>query len=124
MYKEYLGEGYHEKIRKMLTADETLLPDRIIDADLNIGAMKMLITPAMEKMAIHGKTVNTEEKYNTLATAALHYLAGVLCLALKSRTAVPPYNKFKRNWDKKRGKFMDRGNRLMLELIRWQPKAG
>jgi hypothetical protein len=45
MYKEYLGEGYHEKIRKMLTADETLLPDRIIDADANIGGMKKLIAP-------------------------------------------------------------------------------
>ena len=40
MYEEYLGQGYHDKVRKMLTANTDLLPDRIIDADLNIGGMK------------------------------------------------------------------------------------
>lgn len=51
MYEEYLGKGYHDKVRKMLTVDEELLPDRIIDAQANIGAMKMLISPAVEKNA-------------------------------------------------------------------------
>lgn len=45
MYKEYLGEDYYTKVRKMLTANEELLPNRIIDADLNIGGMKQLLAP-------------------------------------------------------------------------------
>lgn len=56
MYKEYLGEGYHDKVRKMLTLNEEVLPNSVIDADLNIGGMKQLLSPALEKMNIHGKT--------------------------------------------------------------------
>lgn len=119
MYEEYLGKGYHEEIRKIIGVDDKLCPNRIIDADLNIGAMKMLITPAMEKMIIHGKTVNSEDKYNVLATVARYYLAGILCVALKSRTSAPPFNtqKHKRNWNKKRAKCMDKANRLMMGLM-------
>ena len=118
MYKEFLGEGYHNKVRKTIGADSELCPDRIVDAELNIGAMKMLIAPVLDKMRFKGKVVDTEDKYNSLASAARNYLAGVLCLALKSRTSVPPYNKYKINWDKKRTKCMNRANRLMVELIR------
>lgn len=119
MYSEYLGEDYHIKIRTLLCADETLCPDSIIDADLNIGAMKMLISPALQKMQISGKKINTEIKYQKLEQVAQCYLAGVICLALKSRTAVPPYNrtKYQKNWNKKRKKLIDRGNRAMQELM-------
>jgi len=119
MYEEYLGKGYYSEVRKIVGADEKLCPNRIIDAELNIGAMKMLITPVLEKMAIQGKAVDSEDKYNVLATAARYYLAGVLCLALKSRTSTPPFNdqKYKHNWDKKRAKCMDKANRLMLGLM-------
>jgi len=118
-YEEYLGKGYHERIRKMLTIDETLLPDRIIDADLNVGAMKLLIAPVVEEMRKYGKFVNTEKKYEQLNDAALNYLAGVLCLALKSRTSTPPYDipEYKRNWNKKREKFMRYANGQMMELM-------
>jgi hypothetical protein len=119
MYKEYLGEGYHEKIRKMLTADETLLPDSIIDADLNIGAMKKLIAPAIEKMQMLGKEVDTEEKFKQLSDAALYYLCGILCMAMKSRTSAPPFNlpRYKKRWDKKKDGYMQKGNASLNALL-------
>ncbi len=120
MYEEFLGEGYHQKIRTMLTADESLLPDRIIDAPLNIGTMKRLISPAIERMGFFGKKVDDEEKYNQLKKIANYYLCGILCLAMKSRTSAPPYNvpRYKKNWDKKRDGYMQKGNLLMNGLIK------
>jgi len=119
MYEEYLGQGYYDKVRKMLTANAELLPDRIIDADLNIGGMKNLLAPALDKMIARGKEINTEEQYAVLQEAGLNYLCGIIAMALKSRTAKPPYNlaKYKKNWDKKKNKFMQKGNLLMRELI-------
>lgn len=119
-YEEYLGKGYHERIRKAVTVDDVLLPNRIIDADLNIGTMKTLIAPVVEQMQMAGKFVNTEKKYKQLNDAALNYLCGILCLALKSRTSSPPYDtpEYKRNWDKKREKFMRYANGQMMELMK------
>jgi hypothetical protein len=120
MYKEYLGEGYHEKIRKMLTCDKVLLPDSIIDADLNIGGMKKLIAPAIEKMQMFGKEVDSAEKFKMLSDAALYYLCGILCVALKSRTSSPPFNlpKYKKRWDKKCDGYMQKGSQYMQGLMR------
>lgn len=120
MYEEYLGKDYHDKIRKMLTVDNILLPDSIIDTQTNIGAMKMLISPALEKMQMLGKYVDTEEKFNQLASAGLYYLCGVLCMAMKSRTSSPPFNvkKYQKRWDKKREKYMQKGNVLLEGLVR------
>ncbi len=119
MYEEYLGEGYHEKIRKMVCLPEEVLPNRIIDADLNIGGMKRLLSPALEKMQIHGKLIDNEVKFNQLSQVALYYLCGILCMAMKSRTSVPPYNlkKYQKNWDKKQKKYMQKGNQLMMGLM-------
>lgn len=126
MYKEYLGEGYHDKIRKMLTVDDNLLPDRIIDADLNIGGMKQLMTPAIDRMTALGKAIKSEDEYSKLSEVAIHYLCGILCMALKSRTSTPPFNvpKYKKNWSKKQKKHMDRGNILMQGLINNVGKLG
>ncbi len=119
MYEEYLGKDYHNKVRKMLTLNEEVLPDRIIDADLNIGGMKQLISPALEKMQIHGKVINTEEKFNQLPNVAIYYLCGILCMAMKSRTSAPPFNvkKYQKNWDKKRKGYMQKGNMLIQGLM-------
>jgi hypothetical protein len=119
-YSEYLGEGYHKKIREKMMADEKLLPDSIIDADVNIGAMKRLVSPALETLQQFGKTVNNEKKYTQLRDAAFNLLCGVLCIAMKSRTSVPPYDEpeYKRNWDKKRDKFVRYGNSQLMELMR------
>jgi hypothetical protein len=120
MYEEYLGLDYYNRIRKMLTCDDTLLPDRIIDADANIGAMKTLIAPAIEKMQMFGKEVDSEEKFKQLSDAALYYLCGILCMAMKSRTSAPPFNlpKYKKRWDKKKDGYMQKGNQYMQGLMR------
>lgn len=119
MYEEYLGEGYHDKIRKMLTLPEEVLPNSVIDAPLNIGAMKQLLSPALEKMKILGKRINSEEKFNQLSQVALYYLCGILCVAMKSRTSAPPFNikKYQKNWDKKQKKYLEKGNMILLRLI-------
>lgn len=118
LYSEYLGAGYHAKLRHMLTADETLLPSRIIDADLNIGGMKRLVAPALERMSMTGNKINDEKKWNQLSSAALYYLAGILCMAMKSRTSAPPFNipKYKKPWDKKQAGYMQKANLLMEGL--------
>lgn len=120
MYEEYLGKGYHTKIRKKLSVDDVLLPDSIIDAEANIGAMKNLVAPAIETMQRFGRFVNPDKKYGQLQGAALDILCGVLCVALKSRTSSPPYDttEYKRNWDKKREKFMRYGNMQLMELMK------
>jgi len=119
MYKEYLGEGYHERIRTMLVVDDSLLPDRIIDADGNIGGMKLLIAPALEQMSLSGKNINDEKQFNQLSSAAVYYLSGILCMAMKSRTSATPFNlpKYKKNWDKKQKNYMQKGNLLARGLI-------
>ncbi|OZV12352.1 hypothetical protein CIW83_09655 [Tissierella sp. P1] len=119
MYKEYLGEGYHDKVRKMLSLNEEILPNSVIDADANIGGMKMLLAPAMDKLTATGKKIDTEQKYNQLQQAGIYYLAGILCMAMKSRTSAPPFNipKYKKNWDKKQKGYMQKGNTLMQELM-------
>lgn len=119
MYEEYLGEGYHDKIRKMLTLPEEVLPNSVIDAPLNIGAMKQLLSPVLEKMKIRGKRINSEEKFNQLSQVALYYLCGILCVAMKSRTSAPPFNikKYQKNWDKKQKKYIEKGNMILLRLI-------
>ncbi len=118
LYEDYLGKGYHNKLRQMLTADETLLPNRIIDADLNIGGMKRLIAPALDNMNMIGNRVDNEKKFNQLSSAALYYLAGILCMAMKSRTSAPPFNipKYKKPWDKKQAGYMQKANSLIIGL--------
>lgn len=120
MYKEFLGNGYHGKVRKKITVDDVLLPDRIIDADGNVGAMKQVVAPYIETMQRFGKFVNNEKKYVMLQDAALNILCGILCMALKSRTFAPPFNapEYQRNWDKKREKFMRCGNSQLMGLMK------
>ena len=119
MYEEYLERATTTRLGRCYF-DDKLLPDSIIDAQTNIGAMKMLLAPTLEKMQMLGKTVDTEEKYNHLASAGLYYLCGVLCMAMKSRTSAPPFNikKYQKRWDKKRDKYMQKGNELLLGLMR------
>lgn len=118
-HEEYLGAGYENKIRTMLTVDEKLLPNRIINADANIGAMKLMVSPIIMKMQKDGKEVDTAEKYQKLSDAALYYLSSVLCVALRSRTSVPPFNipPYQKKWDKKRNSYVQRGNGRLAELM-------
>ena len=120
MHAEYLGKGYHDKIRKMLTCNEELLPNRIIDADGNIGAMKLLITPHIENMQLNGNKIDTEGKFNQLSSVVIYYLCGILCMAMKSRTSAPPFDlkKYQKRWDKKQKGYMEKGNKIMQGLIK------
>ncbi len=114
MYEEYLGEGYHDVIRKMLTADEKLCPNTMIDADLNIGAMKMLIGQALKYKTID----KTELTFQIMQKAARYYLASLLCVAIQSRIKSPPFHlaKYKKNWQKKQRKFNQKGYDAMKLL--------
>jgi len=114
MYEEYLGENYHWEIRKLLGAGDTLCPDSIIDADLNIGAMKYIMTQKVKDVT----QVDSDEKFQKLSKAGRFYLAAVICVALKSRTAVAPYNtsKYRKDWDKIRGKCLSKAEKIMNSL--------
>jgi hypothetical protein len=114
MYTEYLGENYHWEIRKILGADDVLCPDSIIDAEYNIGAMKEIMTAKLEIVT----RVDSEDKFQKLSKAGRYYLCAVICLALKSRTAVAPYNtsKYRKDWDKIREKCLSKGEKIMSRL--------
>lgn len=119
MYSNYLGQDYHNKIRTLLQANEELLPDRIIDADLNIGGMRKIIQERLKKVELTiGPIPKTGEIFEILQESALQILAAVLCVALKSRTAVPPYIKYRKNWEKKQGKFVKQYEQGMQEIER------
>ena len=64
-------------------------------------------------------SVDTEEKFNQLSQVAIYYLAGILCMAMKSRTSAPPFNlrKYQKNWDKKQKNYMAKGNKIMQGLM-------
>jgi len=114
MHTEYLGENYHWEIRKILSVGDTLCPDAIIDAEYNIGAMREIMTARLELVA----KANSEDKFQKLSKAGRYYLAAVICVALKSRTAVPPYNtsKYRQDWDKIRQKCLSRGDKIISNL--------
>ena len=90
------------------------LPDSVIDADYNIGAMKELLSSVLET-----RKTDTEEKFNQLSQVAVCYLCGILCIAMKSRTSAPPFDlrKYQKRWDKKQKGYMEKGNVLMKGLV-------
>ena len=121
MYSEFLGDGYCNRIRKMLVVDEDFMPDRIINADANIGGMKNLLAPALEGPFVNiADRVNTEEKFKQLQDIGIYYLAGILCMVAKSRSSVSPYNatKYRKNWAKKQKGYMEKGNLILRGLVR------
>lgn len=118
MYSEFLGVGYHEKIRKMLVLPKDVLQDSVIDAPLNINAMRSIIGKSLDK-----NDITNEQEFEQLASAAVYYLAGILCMAMKSRTSSLPFTKYKKNWDKKRKSYMENGNRIVLGLRKNDRKA-
>lgn len=107
MHERYLGKGYHEEIRKMLGADEEILPNRVIDADLNIGAMKMIVG---NKLLL--ARISSEEGFLKLQKASKYILAGILCTAMMSRD-----KKRRKKWIKKRIKILNKGNAMLRDLV-------
>ena len=114
LIKEYLGENYHDEIREILKADEVLLPDRIIDAELNIGAANLILEGMLESCV----AINSEKRKERVSRAAKLYLCGVLCLALRSRTKVEPFKGYSRDWEYHRKKSMDKANKIMIKLFK------
>jgi len=120
MYSEYLGENYHDAIRKILFADEKLCPDSMIDAPINIEAMKGMISFVIPRL---GGKIDSEAKFALLSKIARYYLAGILCIPIQSRIKVPPFNISKytsKNWVKKQKKCMEKGNKDFMRLLQWE----
>jgi hypothetical protein len=119
-YKEYMGEDYHNQIRKLLSlqGDEgkELLPDRIIDADLHIGTMRKMISDRIGVKYNFGLIPKTEEIFALVQEAARYLLAGLICSALKSRTEIPEFRKHQKNWGKKQVKLMQRYELFMRNI--------
>ncbi len=124
-YAEYLGEGYCDKVRQLLTADDKICTDTMINSDVCIGAMKRVLEPYLEGgnvafLPTENKVrVENETDYATFQQAALCILAGVLCSPIISRAKVPPFlgQKYQKNWEKKQTKLMHKGH-LWLESLR------
>ena len=114
LIKNYLGENYHDEIRDILKADDVLLPDSIIDAELNIGAANMILKGMLESCVV----INSDKRRERVSKAAKFYLCGVLCVMLTSRTKVEPFLKYRRDWEYHRQKNMDKANKIMLKLFR------
>jgi hypothetical protein len=129
MYSDYLGEGYHDRVRKLLTADDKICTDRMIDSDVVIGAMKRILAPYLEGAPCFTVTdnkvrVKNEEDYAKFQQAALYILAGALCSPIASRAKVQPFLGFKyqKNWKKKQAKLMEKGH-TWLESLRKKEAA-
>lgn len=100
MYSEYLGVNYHDTIRSMLKAKRDILPDAVIDSELNIGAMRMILNDSLFVPLATGRIEMNEANFATVRNAALHTLAGILCASLDSKTRVPEFKEHRRNWNR------------------------
>lgn len=114
MLKAYLGESYHDEIRKILKADEALLPDRIIDADINICSADMVLSGMLESCV----PIVGEKRRQAVEKAAGWYLCGVLCVALESRTRVAPFLEYRKDWRRVGDRCVEKANKKMLKLMR------
>ena len=124
MYSEYLGEGYCDRVRLLLTADDKICTDGMINSDVVIGGMKRILAPHLEGSELaylptDKVQVQDEADYATFQQAALYILAGILCSPIISRAKVPPFlgQKYQKNWKKKQAKLMQKGH-LWLESLR------
>jgi len=114
MIKDYLGDNYHDEIREMLKADEYLLPDSIIDADLNMQAAEIILVGMLENCV----PINSEARKEKVGRAAKLYLCAVLCVMLKSRTKNSFFEKYRRDWDAKRSQCAGNADKIMIKLFK------
>ena len=108
MIKDYLEENYHDEIRAILKADEALLPDKFIDADLNMGGANVILSGMLESCV----AINSDRRRERVSRAAKLYLCAVLCVMLKSR------DKNGRDWEYRRKKCADKANKIMIKLFK------
>lgn len=118
MYERYLGKKYHSRIRKLLKTSKGVVPNSMIDADYNIGAMQVIIAPSIERVQAEGLEF-TEERYEVLKEAALHALAGILCIPLYSKSQKPQFTqpKYQKNWKKKQQEMMEKSRKYLKVLV-------
>lgn len=116
MHSEYLGSNYHDTIRTMLKVKKNILPDTVIDADINIGGMKLILNDSLFVPLATGKIEMNEKNFLLVRKTALHVLAGILCCSLASKTDMPEFVKHKRNWKRVMGKQFEKA-RLYMESL-------
>ncbi|MFA6729094.1 MAG: hypothetical protein WCS17_12900 [Prevotella sp.] len=114
MLKEYLGDNYHDSIRELLKADDYLLPDSIIDAELNVGATKIIIDGMLESCV----QINSERRKERVSRAVKLTHCAVLCTMLKSRTKNKMFANYRRDWEYKRKQCMDKADKIMFKLLK------
>jgi len=125
-YTKYLGEGYCDRVRKLLTTDDKMCTDTMINSDVCIGGMKQILTPYLEGSNVtfvptDKVQVKDEVDYAAFQQAALYILAGILCSPIISRARNFPFlgQKYQKNWKKKQTKLMQKGH-LWLESLKKQ----
>lgn len=103
VYEEFLGKNHHERMRKLMGADNTFLPDSIIDAPLNIETMRSIVQGQFKRCHMDiVQSVTTNEQAAILMDIGFYFLAMVLCPALKSRSKNPDFVRYRdKNWDKR-----------------------
>jgi hypothetical protein len=128
-YAEYLGEGYCDKARRLLTADDKICTDTMINSDVVIGGMKRILAPYLEGNELayipNDKVqIRDEGDYVMFQQAALYILAGILCSPIASRAKVPPFlgQKYQKNWKKKQTKLMQKGHLYLQSLMNREVK--
>ena len=114
MLKGYLGDNYRDSIREMLKADDRLLPDSIIDAELNVGATKLIIDGMLESCV----QINSEVRKEKVGRAVKLVHCAVLCTMLKSRTKNELFANYRRDWESKRKQCMDKADKIMFKLFK------
>ena len=114
MITDYLEPNYHDSIRKFLGADEFLLPNQIIDAELNIGAAGIILEGVLESC----KPINSDARKEKVSRASKLYLCAVLCTMLKSRTKNKMFADYRRDWESKRKQCIDKADKIMLKLFK------
>ena len=114
MLKDYLGDNYHDSIRELLKTDDYLLPDSIIDAELNISAANIILTGMLESC----KPINSDARKEKVSRAGKLYLCAVLCTMLKSRTKNKIFAGYRRDWESKRKQCIDKADKIMFKLFK------
>lgn len=102
---ELFGEKFHDKVRKLIKADEIVLPNSIIEADLHTENVRNLMNPIMELIVMH-EVIITVNQIRKIEEIARLYLAGSICYALQSRAKIDQYKVYRKTrWKSKAKRF-------------------
>ena len=118
MYSEFMGKNYERKIRAKFKLNSTVLPNEMINAQLNIGTMGQIIGAKLEDLETKGIYIDNSKKQKLVEDMAIHALCMVLCGPLKSRTSVDPLNEKEnqKKWKQRQLNYSKKVNDRYLEL--------